>query len=423
MKGCLQKTESGEQMSSSLQERFSRVAGPQTGANGEGFAKQESGNRPAVPSNPEGKGSSGLPPLRMNSGRMTEGFGIRSRSWHEEIRSRDLDLDKEEGGGEADLKAAAESREAEDSDFQSPPTTPKSTTSSPFLECPSTPILKRKQLSRQQSLRDTKLLLTTHLKRTASIFMFDKHFEYLREIGHGSFSTVYEARDRKGGTLCAVKMSKREFFSRVDRDRYMREIQSVACLAEHPNVVNYFRGWQQDSHFYIQMELCEAGNLRTLLDSLKQPLDEHQVWEYIEDVASGLSHIHKHGVLHLDIKPDNIFIDGQGNLKIGDFGLAVPCKLWDWEEGDGGYLAPELLQEEDPSPKADIYSFGAMAFEWVTGVQLPRTRAAGEDIPRMPSWRSEALCSLVHAMLNPDPIKRPSADQIILFRKSLVSNH
>lgn len=72
-------------------------------------------------------------------------------------------------------------------------------------------------------------------------------------------------------------MSKREFFSRVDRDRYMREIQSVACLAEHPNVVNYFRGWQQDSHFYIQMELCEAGNLRMLLDSLKQPLDEHQV--------------------------------------------------------------------------------------------------------------------------------------------------
>lgn len=75
-------------------------------------------------------------------------------------------------------------------------------------------------------------------------------------------------RARKGGTLCAVKMSKREFFSLVDRDRYMREIQSVACLAEHLNAVNYFRGWQQDFHFYIQMELCEAGNLRTLRRSL-----------------------------------------------------------------------------------------------------------------------------------------------------------
>lgn len=92
-----------------------------------------------------------------------------------------------------------------------------------------------------------------------------------------SYWQVYEARDRRGGTLCAVKMSKREFYSREDRDRYMREIQSVACLAEHPNVVNYFRGWQQDSHFYIQMELCEAGNLRMFLDSLKKPLDEHQV--------------------------------------------------------------------------------------------------------------------------------------------------
>lgn len=71
-------------------------------------------------------------------------------------------------------------------------------------------------------------------------------------------------------------MSKREFYSHEDRDRYMREIQSVACLAEHPNVVNYFRSWQQDSHFYIQMELCESGNLRTLLDSLKEPLVERQ---------------------------------------------------------------------------------------------------------------------------------------------------
>ena len=112
-----------------------------------------------------------------------------------------------------------------------------------------------------------------------------------------------------------------------------------------------------------------------------------------------------------------------GNLKIGDFGLAVPCKLWDWEEGDGGYLAPELLQEEDPSPKADIYSFGAMAFEWITGVQLPRTRPAWEDNPRMPSWRGEALCILLRAMLNPDPVKRPSADQIILYRSSQVSNN
>jgi membrane-associated tyrosine/threonine-specific cdc2-inhibitory kinase len=99
----------------------------------------------------------------------------------------------------------------------------------------------------------------------------------------------------------------------------MREIQSVACLAEHPNVVKYFRSWQQDSHFYIQMELCEAGNLRTLLDSLSEPLLESQVWMYIEQVAAGLDHIHNHGVLHLDIKPENIFVDGKGSSTSTEF--------------------------------------------------------------------------------------------------------
>ncbi|XP_024381698.1 uncharacterized protein [Physcomitrium patens] len=411
-------------MSSSIRESFSSgnvVFGGLAGANSEGLANEEFGSPEAISPSRDGTKllRTGLQPFSVSSARAIEGFDIRSRPWLEETRSGDLDLDRGERGGEVEVKVGAVSPPVEDGDFESPPTTPRSTTScSPFLECPSTPLLKRKQLSRQQSLRDTKLLLTTHLKRTASIFMFDKHFEYLREIGRGSFSTVYEARDRKGGALCAVKMSKREFFSRVDRDRYMREIQSVSCLPEHPNVVNYFRGWQQDSHFYIQMELCEAGNLRMLLDALKEPLDEHQVWEYIGQLASALSHIHKHGVLHLDIKPENIFIDGQGNLKLGDFGLAVPCNMWDWEEGDGGYLAPELLQEEEPSPMADIYSFGAMVYEWVTGLQLPRSRPAWEDITRMPSWRSEALCKLVRAMLNPDPLKRPSAEQIISYRKN-----
>ncbi|CAK9199564.1 unnamed protein product [Sphagnum jensenii] len=298
------------------------------------------------------------------------------------------------------------------------PTTPSSASKPQILECPSTPLIKSKELSRQSSLNDTKLLLTTKLKRSASIFMFDKHFEYLREIGRGSFSTVYEARDRRGGALCAVKMSKREFRGREDRVRYMREIQSVACLAEHPNVVKYFRSWQQDSHFYIQMELCEAGNLRTLLDSLSEPLLESQVWRYIEQVAAGLDHIHNHGVLHLDIKPENIFVDGKGELKIGDFGLAVPRKLWEWEEGDGAYVAPELLQEKEPGPEADMYSFGAMVYEWATGNKLPRSGPAREGQVEMPLSISEQLGNLVCSLLNPNPAQRPSASKVLAWQKA-----
>lgn len=88
---------------------------------------------------------------------------------------------------------------------------------------------------------------------------------------------VYEARDRRSGTHCAVKMSKRQFRGRDDREHYLREIQSVACLSEHVNVVKYFRSWQQASHFYIQMELCECGSLRNLLDAFNGELPEDKV--------------------------------------------------------------------------------------------------------------------------------------------------
>ncbi|CAI5473077.1 unnamed protein product [Closterium sp. Yama58-4] len=244
------------------------------------------------------------------------------------------------------------------------PSTPSMAPRSTDLECPDAPNSRvRGEMCRTSSLHDTKLLMTTQLKRSHSIFLFDRHFEFVREIGRGSYSMVYEARDRKGGARCAVKVSKRQFRSKGERERYMHEIESVANVPEHAHIVRYYRGWQQDSHFYLQMELCEGGSLRALLDSLSHPLPEDQVWRFVRQVASGLDHIHSRGVLHLDIKPDNIFIDAHGNLKIGDFGRAVWEQRWDWEEGDGGYLAPELLQDEPPTTATDMYSFGAMLFE------------------------------------------------------------
>ncbi|CAI5535940.1 unnamed protein product [Closterium sp. Naga37s-1] len=264
--------------------------------------------------------------------------------------------------------------EGEEEEEPGSPSTPSMAPRSTDLECPDAPNSRvRGEMCRTSSLHDTKLLMTTQLKRSHSIFLFDRHFEFVREIGRGSYSMVYEARDRKGGARCAVKVSKRQFRSKGERERYMHEIESVANVPEHAHIVRYYRGWQQDSHFYLQMELCEGGSLRALLDSLPHPLPEDQVWRFVRQVASGLDHIHSRGVLHLDIKPDNIFIDAHGNLKIGDFGRAVWEQRWDWEEGDGGYLAPELLQDEPPTTATDMYSFGAMLFELVFATRLPRS--------------------------------------------------
>ena len=79
------------------------------------------------------------------------------------------------------------------------------------------------------------------------------------------------------GTACAVKVSKRQFRCRAEREQYMHELESVACVEEHPHVVRYYSGWQQGGHLYIHMELCEGGNMREMLDARQAPLSNEEV--------------------------------------------------------------------------------------------------------------------------------------------------
>eukprot|EP00899_Mesostigma_viride_P022184 jgi/Mesvir1/314/Mv22726-RA.1 len=270
-------------------------------------------------------------------------------------------------------------------------------------------------LRRMDSLNETKVLVT--LKRQPSQFLFEHHFDFLRVIGVGSFFEVFEARHRKDGTLSAVKRSRRKFKGRRDRERLLNEVALVQELPEHPRVVRYFRGWQQDMHLYIQMELCVGGNLRTLIDNLPGPMPDEQIWRYVRDVAEGLHFLHGQDLVHLDIKPENIFLDSAGNLKIGDFGLAVKDRgqgVYDWEEGDGFYVAPELLNDcTHPGPQADIYSFGAMLFEWVTGDKLPRTRPRSNAEIIIPETRPRAMLTLLRAMLQWEASHRCSALDVL----------
>eukprot|EP01018_Ginkgo_biloba_P005045 Gb_13112 [translate_table: standard] len=209
-------------------------------------------------------------------------------------------------------------------------------------------------------------------------------------------------------------MSKRLIQSCEDKARFAREVEIFADLPEHPNVVKYYRCWEEDSHIYIHMELCE-GNLQKLCMQTNDLLPETQVWNYIEQVASGLAHIHANGILHMDIKPDNILVGSDGVLKIGDFNQATKQNQLDWEEGDGGYVAPELLRDEEPGPETDMYSFGAMVYEWATGENFPRS-CLDRALIQIPTCRSKALRSLVHALLNPLRHERPTATDVLKWR-------
>ena len=109
--------------------------------------------------------------------------------------------------------------------------------------------------------------------------------------------------------------------------------------------------------------------------------------------------------------------DVAGVVKIGDCGMAVLRHQWEWEEGAGAYVAPELLREEQPGPPADMYSSGAMLYEWVWGKQWPRSGPARKGDVEMPPTCSLSLKRLIHALLNPTPELRPTAETMLAWAR------
>jgi serine/threonine protein kinase len=133
------------------------------------------------------------------------------------------------------------------------------------------------------------------------------------------------------------------------------------------------------------MELCTAGTLRGLIDQEGFILLD-RIRILMHGFLSGLERLDSHDLIHLDLKPDNLFLSDDGGLKIGDFGLCHPASEWDADEGDGAYIAPEVLNEK-ATPVADIFSAGLILYQMLVGIKrLPRQGCewrrlrSGEDL-------------------------------------------
>ncbi|KAG7393879.1 hypothetical protein PHYPSEUDO_000056 [Phytophthora pseudosyringae] len=252
----------------------------------------------------------------------------------------------------------------------------------------------------------------------------------IRWLGAGVSAEVFKVRDRKGGALFAVKKSKQELRNDRERDLLTQEIAILENLTSSrhnfDNIVRYYQAWQENGFFFLQMELCEGGTLQDFIAMRnRELLPESYLWSILRDVASGLKVLHEHDIVHLDIKPDNIFITGDGRLKIGDFGMAgkvvtstrASSKVGELE-GDAKYIAKELLSSPDRLPLADIFCLGMMMLEIATGMHLPEAGKEWHDLRQgdLPSFSpdySKELVEMVRQMLHPDPTKRPSAAAIL----------
>ncbi|PVU89510.1 hypothetical protein BB561_005307 [Smittium simulii] len=261
-------------------------------------------------------------------------------------------------------------------------------------------------------------------------------FDEIAQIGKGNFSSVFLSRSLDDGKTCAIKKSLGPFTGRKDRVKKLSEVGVLWKLSGHPNIIQIINSWEQFGLLYIQTEFYDRGNLRELFSTHfnSDPIPEDTIWKITSAVANGLFYIHSLGMVHLDLKPDNICVDNNGFIKLIDLGHATALPIASVDstdrEGDRVYLAPESLSSSSISSAVDIFSLGLIALEMAANVVLPDNgpewlALRSNDISSAaldPSSISSELYELIIQMLQKDPHKRPSAEQICSHPKCIQFN-
>jgi eukaryotic-like serine/threonine-protein kinase len=199
-------------------------------------------------------------------------------------------------------------------------------------------------------------------------------YKIIDMIGGGGMANVYLVHDMILDRDVALKMLRLDFAN--DEEfirRFHREAQSATSLA-HPNIVSIYDVGEEDGLYYIVMEYVEGQTLKQYIQQ-HAPLRVDEALEIMKQLTSAISHAHQNHIVHRDIKPHNILIDRQGNVKITDFGIAMALSATSITQtnsvlGSVHYLSPEQARGGTANKKSDIYSLGIVLFELLTG-RLP----------------------------------------------------
>jgi protein kinase-like protein len=251
-------------------------------------------------------------------------------------------------------------------------------------------------------------------------------------LGEGGFAAVFRVRDKEAGRDVAVKvLDLGQTPSPALADRFVREARTSAQL-EHPHIVPIYKvGGYKNQVLYIVMRCVDGPSLRRLLEQ-QHRLSVRDAAGIARQVADALGHAHQHGIVHRDVKPDNILLDGGGHVLVTDFGIAKAAQAASVSQlttegmvvGTPHYMSPEQATGEHVDARSDIYSLGVVLYQMLAGsppfdgdsaqsILMKQATAEAVPIRRMRSDVPAALAAVVDRTLAKDPGERlQTAEQL-----------
>lgn len=266
------------------------------------------------------------------------------------------------------------------------------------------------------------------------------HYEVVERIGQGAMGVVYKALDLQLGRPVALKfLSPHLVDSEEAVARFQREAQAISAL-NHPNIGTIYELGESEDEIFLALEFLPGGTLRSLIGDLAstgRQLSPKQLLAFALGIAEGLAHAHRCGIIHRDLKTENVMRTAEGTVKITDFGLA---KHRGWADltragtiiGTASYMSPEQACGLELDHRSDIFSFGVVLFEMATG-QLPfqgaheaavLSRILNGRVPHLREFRgdlSPAFESVAGKALQKDREKRYRSMDELLDDLSRVS--
>ena len=228
-----------------------------------------------------------------------------------------------------------------------------------------------------------------------------QRYRIVSVLGRGGMGEVYRANDLLLAQTVALKFLPAPWTSdEATLARFRNEVR-IARQISHPNVCRVYDIGEADGSTYLSMEYVDGEDLASLLRRIGR-LPQDKALEIARQLCAGLAAAHDKGVVHRDLKPGNIMLDGQGQLRITDFGLAgVAAEVKDIRSGTPGYMAPEQRSGLEVTSRSDIYALGVVLHEVFTG----RSPSADSTHPDL----APEVDRVIRRCLAEDPAKRPAS--------------